>query len=514
MVDMYVLRVCHQRTIASVRERPHRRRRRRRSAREQRSSLVFSRPLESRISSVRVENGYDDSAAKTSTKFDFIVIGNGPIGAAVAYEISRRFDGCNESVLVLDSSESLSSGSNDLGRIVRPLDAEGREDFTELNQKSIERFPGIEREANVVFFEKRGSLSVGSEAFVRKPRELLEAKGIEHEVFKGNRAIASRFSYLSENEVPSEYVAVSDAVGGYVNPHKMRSAFNFLMKAKNPEKNFVRRQTCEEIISLVDDGNEMVKVITTCGNVYFGTKVVVAAGYYTQPLLVRSGFDLESLEDVQISKRTVVFAKVKEEDLELFREMPTIKYELPKNVRASSYSNRKNSNNSDQSKNEAKSVYILPPIFYPGPVPKEGYYIKIGGGPNDFMTLSKAVLQNQTAEKTPSPIEMRKELDAIWPEHRKSTYHDQQDDIETWMQGDGDLEMVPQLQKALAHVFPDVCFESIETKACATTCTSNGSIRIEKFANDSIVCVTGCNGKAAGPALAISSLVADALCIK
>ena len=103
---------------------------------------------------------------------------------------------------------------------------------------------------------------------------------------------------------------------------------------------------------------------------------------------------MESLEDVKISKRTIILAKVSEEDAKgRFRDMPTIKYELPESVRSTRTStDTSTSGTSDQSKNEAKSVYILPPIWYPGPVPSPGYYVKIGGGPNDFMTLSKAVM--------------------------------------------------------------------------------------------------------------------------
>ena len=133
------------------------------------------------------------------------------------------------------------------------------------------------------------------------------------------------------------------------------------------------------------------------------------------------------------------------------------------------------------------------------------------------MTLSKAVMfdekksGNVQNEKEKTPIEQRKELDSVWEDHRKATYEDQKEDIESWMSSDGDPEIVPQLKTALLHVFPDVEFEAFETKACATTCTSNGSMKIEHYLDGKICAVTGCNGKAAGPAYAIArEVVANA----
>ena len=465
---------------------------------------------------------------ESHSMFDVIVVGNGPLGSALGLHVSASLSSSSssrKSVLILDAgSESLSSGSDDLGRIVRPLDAEGRDEWTQLNIDSIESFTKVQEESEIAFFEKKGSLSVGSELFVSKPASLLRAKKIEHEIFRGREEICTKFAYLNRRTIPEEYVAVSDRVGGYVSPHKMRAAFNRLAVKRNDGRTVVCVQTAEEILWTDADDGGSVKVRTTDGNVYAAKeKVFVACGYYTQPLLHRSKIDMESLEDVKISKRTIILAKVSEEDAKgRFRDMPTIKYELPEDVRSKSAATDTSANAaSDQSKNEAKSVYILPPIWYPGPVPSPGYYVKIGGGANDFMTLSKAVMfdekksGNVQNEKEKTPIEQRKELDSVWEDHRKATYEDQKEDIESWMSSDGDPEIVPQLKTALLHVFPDVEFEAFETKACATTCTSNGSMKIEHYLDGKICAVTGCNGKAAGPAYAIArEVVANAKFVK
>ena len=50
---------------------------------------------------------------------DVVVVGNGPLGSA----IGRHLADAGASVLVLDGGALLTSASNDMGRIVRPLDA-------------------------------------------------------------------------------------------------------------------------------------------------------------------------------------------------------------------------------------------------------------------------------------------------------------------------------------------------------------------------------------------------------
>ena len=62
----------------------------------------------------------------SSVQKDVIVVGNGPIGSAVARHVAEG----GHSVLVVDGGKRLTSASDDMGRIVRPLDAEGRQRWT------------------------------------------------------------------------------------------------------------------------------------------------------------------------------------------------------------------------------------------------------------------------------------------------------------------------------------------------------------------------------------------------
>ena len=98
--------------------------------------------------------------------------------------------------------------------------------------------------------------------------------------------MCEKFEYLSPKTIPEDYIAVSDRVGGYVSPHKMRAAFNRLA-VKNNEWTKVCVQTGEEIVASTttdkNDDDGFVKVRTTDGNEYVAKeKVIVACGYYTQ----------------------------------------------------------------------------------------------------------------------------------------------------------------------------------------------------------------------------------------
>ena len=436
----------------------------------------------------------DDASSSPSTSmippppngsdFNVIVVGNGPIGSAVARHVasSASFkDDAHPSVLVLDS-EALTSGSDDLGRIVRPLDAEGRDDWTALNVASIQAFAEMERESGLKFFTRKGSLAIGSEAFVERGASKLRARGVAHERTKGGAAIAERWAFLTQNGIPESYEAVSDEVGGFVNPHAMRAAQNALMRGANANAN-VTRSTCVGVRSRSTEGARC-EVRTAEGNVYTCDVAVLACGAYTEPLARECGLLDESRASafggIKISRRTVVLAEVLESEARgALVSMPTIKYEVPAEILERARV-RAASGTSDQSLNEAKSVYVLPPIYYPGPEPSAGWYMKIGGGPNDFFDKSD-----------PSYVRTEREL-------------------AEWMSSEGDERVADQLHDILLHAFPSVNFLSLSPKACVTTTSDDGSLQTSILgAGDDIIAVSACQGKAAGPADAIGVQVAE-----
>ena len=155
------------------------------------------------------------------------------------------------------------------------------------------------------------------------------------------------------------------------------------------------------------------------------------------------------------------------------KDMPTLKYQFKPRETTVDGSDGSNSH----SRNEATSVYVLPPIRYPGPDPPEGWYVKIGGGANDFFE--------------------RERWESTVP------------DLERWMRSDGDEKVADVLVEILTDLMPRTNFLTLIPKACVTTCTDDGELQCDALGREGrILGVSGCQGKAAGPADAIGEAVA------
>lgn len=427
--------------------------------------------------------GARDARPSPGSSFDVIVLGNGPIGSAVARHVCAFG---SHRVLVLDS-ERLTSGSDDLGRIVRPLDAEGRDEWTDVNVRSIEAFEEMEQRSGTTFFTKRGSLAIGSETFVERGASRLRARDVAHRRAKtADDAFGERFTFFTRKDVPEGYEAVWDDVGGYVNPHSMREAQNALMREASEGNAMVVRATGERVESGGANGDKCTVTIDD-GSAYTCDVCVMACGYYTEPLARECGLiddgdeDAARFGEVRIARRTVLLAEVLESEVTgALAGMPTIKYEVPRAILDAARVRRVSKGaGSDHSANEAKSVYVLPPIYYPGPVPSAGWYVKIGGGPLDYF------------DKT----------DASWIKTER--------ELAEWMSSDGDEIVADQLHDILFHMFPGINFQSLSSKACAYATSSDGSLQVRTLGvGRDVIAVAGCQGKGAGPADAIGVDVA------
>lgn len=422
---------------------------------------------------------------------DVIVIGNGPIGSAVARHVAE--DGY--SVLVVDGGNRLTSASDDMGRIVRPLDAEGRERWTRWNVESIEAFGDIETRSGVDFFQRCGSLACGTGAFVERPARLLEQNGVPHARLESGADVTRRFPFLS---VPATHVGVVDDVGGFVDPGAMIRAQNALTVESGRGDVRAGVVTRVEVVGDVEAGGvetgspRRVRVTTEEGDAFVGSAAVVTGGAYTAWLVRSSGLSRDEAKRertmttsraspdassgvarVRVSRRTVLLAEVTEATAKgPLGAMPTVKYQFAPAPR--------DDGGSSQSRNEAMSVYVLPPIWYPDGVLglEPGWYVKIGGGANDFFDEDRAD-------------------DAVA-------------DLDEWMRSDGDDSVADRLHDVLVALMPDTNFLSVQSKACVTTCSDDGELQCEALGDGGVVlAVTGCQGKAAGPADAIGRAVAS-----
>ena len=415
------------------------------------------------------------TALSSSSLHDVVVVGNGPIGSAVARHVAET----GASVLVVDGKRTLTSASDDMGRIVRPLDAEGRKSWTDLNVASIDAFPAIEAASGVTFFRRCGSLACGTPSFVEKPAARLSEAGAAFDRLDSGAAVAAAFPFLS---VPDSHVAVSDQVGGFVDPHRMIEAQNALTFAAG-DRNEVVMEAATEIREDADGG---ATVITAEGGERRARAVVLAGGSYTTYLAAASGFtvvappapdvDRSGVGSIRLSRRTVLLAEVTEAEARgALAKMPTVKYQF--SPPAAEGNDDAGAGGNSHSRNEAMSVYVLPPIEYPGPDPPRGWYVKIGGGANDFFGRER------------------------WSETVA--------DLDAWMKSDGDDAVADRLHDVLLSLMPRTNFLSLISKPCVTTCTDDGELQVETMgANRAVIAVGGCQGKAAGPADAVGKFVA------
>lgn len=312
----------------------------------------------------------------------------------------------------------------------------------------------------------------------------MRARGVPHERrTNADGGVANAWGFLARDGIPSEYEAVWDEVGGFVNPRAMRAAQNALMRRASEGRATVARTTCERVESNAATGE--CEVRTSGGETYACGVCVLACGFYTEPLARECGLLTDDASgdfgDVRIARRTVLLAEVLEsEALGALATMPVMKYEVPRAVLDAARVRASSSGGSDHSVNEAKSVYVLPPIFYPGPDPPRGWYVKIGGGPLDYFDKS----------------------DPSWARTER--------ELAEWMSSDGDEAVADQLQEILFHMFPSTNFQSLTSKACAYSTSDDGSLKIQTLGpGANIIAVGACQGKGAGPADAIGADVAE-----
>lgn len=388
-----------------------------------------------------------------------VVIGNGPLGSAAGRHLAEA--GCDVTVM---GSTRLTSSSQDRGRIARALDAEGNAVWAKRNAESVSAFRQLEKDTGVPFYTECGALVVGSEAFAKRA-----AQGVVDVERWGDR-LAGRFPFLATNV---DDFAALDAAAGHVDPMAMVAAQN--AKAQHHGARILNDATVGELQLISGDtegSRQSVVAITAADHQRVEADIaVVCAGAYTVPLLSASGLSCTPLlAGVRVSRRTVLMAEVSEEDATgALANMPTLKYLVQPGTKSAP---------DGHSATEAASVYVLPPIRYPEY--GDRWFVKIGGGPNDFFD---------------------------------DDVNDIPGELASFYSTDGDTALAARLEPILRHALPTVNFGEIFSKPCVTTCSSDGALQLAALAGGSVIAATGCQGKAAMCADAIGREIAQ-LCLE
>jgi glycine/D-amino acid oxidase-like deaminating enzyme len=448
----------------------------------------------------------------------------------------------------------IGSSHADRARLIRTFDAEGDDGWTKWNIRSLQSFPDIEKKwqssslslegPNKSFFTKCGALLIGDEEFVRRSKNAADkammlsssaAAGKLQQMTEKTPSSITKPMMMSPIECQKKWpflkpkvecdVALFDSLGGIIDPNAFIEAQNTITAAAsasavavagtsrnvttidddNDHEAIVHNNVDFEIISdeVIKVGRNMVELAST-RKILYADKVIVCGGSYTKPLLKNSGYceKSSSWETIRSSKRTVALLEVSSDLVKgILKDMPSIKYAFDLNSNLN-LNNEKmmpipqrgtataTATAGEQNRVEAGSVYIIPPVWYPGERErgKGKWFIKIGGGDNKW-------------------IDTKNEIDN-WLFNNKSGGGDDDDD-------DGDTILsVSRLEDILRSLMPDIQFESIESMACVTTVDSNSSqqsngvVVDDDNIDDGIIAVSACQGKGAGPAEAVSKDIA------
>jgi sarcosine oxidase len=274
--------------------------------------------------------------------FDFIVIGNGLIGAAATRYLSAS--GGKTAAIGpgepqnWEMHQGVFASHYDQGRITRILDPDII--WAKLAQRSIEQYATIEAHSGIRFYYQTGGLRVAQPG-----EELADSRQVAQELQIDCRELDS--SQLETMFPNFAFAAGSEGIwergpAGYINP---RSLVEAQLKIAAQQGAAIIRETVVQINKQAD----YLEARTDAGSIFQARKVLIAAGAFTNDLLRRKlAFELRP--------RTVLMAELSPTEMERLADLPTLIYRFP-------------------GWSQINSIYMLPPVPYPdGKV-----YIKIGG---------------------------------------------------------------------------------------------------------------------------------------
>jgi sarcosine oxidase len=273
-----------------------------------------------------------------------------------------------------------------------------------------------------------------------------------------------------------------DPLGGIIDPIAFIEAQNHyaMSLCSTPETlrngDGVRFEVLSDVAAKIRTKNGITDIELASGKIMTAKEqIILCGGAYSGALLDDSGIEstASELPSLRASKRTVALLEVNAESVEgILRNMPTIKYAF--GLMEESTVKPEAKCGGEHSRVEAGSVYILPPVCYPEKGGK--WFVKIGGGPNDFFR------DEGVASKA---------------------------ELDDWLSSQGDPAASEWLGDIGRSLLPGIRFESRRSMACVTSTTtapkSNGVVLNDVLGDGSMVAVSACQGKGAGPSDALGA---------
>jgi glycine/D-amino acid oxidase-like deaminating enzyme len=273
------------------------------------------------------------------TRFEFAVVGGGMFGAAAARHLAlaghRVVLIAPMEPLVPETHDGVFGSHYDEARITRVLDSDPL--WAQMAHASIDRYGEIEASTGIRFHHAAGFLALreAGSGLLSATTRVGQAEGVAFEALDALQ-LADRMPFLSVGS--SQGALLEAAPAGYVNP---RALVRAQIEGARAAGALVVAQTVLQITETPDG----VDLLANTGSRYLADRALLAAGAYTNELLVRP-------LDLEVQGRMVLLAALSEELRDELSTMPSIIHEPT----------------------DAATTYLLPPVTYPDGVT----YVKIG----------------------------------------------------------------------------------------------------------------------------------------
>lgn len=285
------------------------------------------------------------------TRYRYIVIGRGMMGAAAARYLSKWTDG----VALIGPGEpadytrheGVFASHYDEARITRTIDPDPV--WARLANRSIARYGEIAAESGIDFYSEAGCLVVGPKraggpSYVADVLDAAGKLGASTETL-ADAVIAERFPFFAFPKGSEGVWEPKNA--GHINPRRLVRAQALLAEQQGTA-------IIPETVASVRQDGDSVTVTTVEGGVYAAEKVLVAAGGFS----INENL-LGTRLDLKVYARTVAFFEVDEAAMDIWGGVPSLIWKWSEGE---------------------DGIYLLPPVRYPdGKI-----YLKIGGDPDDL----------------------------------------------------------------------------------------------------------------------------------
>jgi sarcosine oxidase len=287
-----------------------------------------------------------------ASRFKYIIIGRGMMGAAAARHLTQWTDGV---ALIgpgepadYQRHEGVFASHYDEARITRTIDPDPV--WARLANRSIARYGEISEASAIPFYSECGCLLVGpargdQPSYIGDVLDAAARLGMKPETLQ-NGALRSRFPYFTFG--PDSEGVWEGQNAGYINPRRLVQAQSVLAEQQGAT-------LISETVTSVREEDGGVTVDTAEGRSWRSDRVLVATGGFTiNEHLLGARIALE------VRARTVAFFEIDSSTIERMGRMPSLIWKWNE---------------------DSDGIYLLPPVRYP-----DGkLYLKIGGDPDDLL---------------------------------------------------------------------------------------------------------------------------------